>query len=355
MQVTTETLPSMRVASETLRLIDEAIEADGGAKFRESLRSLLPKMEDAYRGESKPFRKHLGASLIGRDCSRELWYSYHWATIPTFEPRILRLFNRGHLEEARFLALLQLVPNVQLWYETEDGGQFTFSDVGGHFGSSLDGVVMGLPELPAGVPAYAEFKTSSRKIFDKVAKNGVQNEKGEHFTQMQVCMHEMKLPFALYMMVCKDTDRLHAEIVTYDAEHATRTVERAEMIIYSSEPLPQIHPSAGFFKCKFCSHLAVCKGEATPEVNCRTCAHSSPSREGDGKWECTRGHTDFINSDDGMYGCGEHVFNPHALNGVTFHGGDPDGRHADIELRSGERMLQGPDHMTSLQLQERGL
>lgn len=343
----------MTNAGETLRQIDEAIAADGGARFRENLRTLLPKMEDAYRGESKPFRKHLGASLIGRDCSRELWYSFRWATVPTFEPRILRLFNRGHLEEARFLALLQLLPNVQLWYETEDGGQFQFSDVEGHFGSSLDGVIMGLPELPPGVPAYAEFKTSSRKVFDKVAKNGVREEKGEHFTQMQVCMHEMKLPYALYMMVCKDTDRLHAEIIQYDAEFSARTVERARGIIYSSEPLPMIHNSAGFFKCKFCAHLPVCKGDATPEVNCRTCAFSTPVA--DGKWTCGNGHNDFVNSDDAMYGCGEHVFNPHMLNGVTFHGGDPDGKLADIETKNGDRFLQGPGHVTSLQLQERGL
>lgn len=343
----------MLKATKTMAAIDKAIEADQGAQFRMNLQPLMPKMEDAYRGASKPFRSHLGASLIGRDCSRELWYSYHWSRQPRFDSRILRLFNRGHLEEARFLAMLQLVPGVQLWYETEEGGQFTFSDIDGHFGSSLDGVVRGLPDLPEGAVAYAEFKTSSRKVFDKVDKNGVQAEKGEHYTQMQVCMHEMDLPYALYMMVCKDTDRIHAEIIEYDRDFALRTLDRARAIIYSNEPLPKIHPSAGFFKCKFCDHLAVCKGTDLPEVNCRTCAHSAPSQAGG--WTCSRGHNDFINSEDGMYGCGEHVYNPHMLNGVTFNGGDDAGRNADLTLPNGSRILQGPDHVTSLQLQEQGL
>jgi hypothetical protein len=339
-------------AEKTLALIDQVIEADGGASFRQYLEQVIPKMEDAYRGKSPPFRRHLGASLIGRDCSRELWYSFRWAVQKSIPSRLQRLFNRGHLEEARFIAMLQAA-GIEIWYETEDGGQFKFSDVEGHFGSSLDGVVRGVPDLPPDVPAYAEFKTSGDKAFQKVKANGVQNEKFEHYVQMQVCMFEMQLPYSLYMMVNKNDDELHAEIIQADTEVAKRYLDRARGIIYSDEALPKIHDSPGWWKCKFCDARPVCHLDQVPEINCRTCAHATP--EHDGSWSCQRGNQEIFT--DAMYvGCSEHVFNPYLLSQkVVYNGGSEDGRHTDITLISGDRILQGPDSVTSHQLKERGL
>lgn len=340
-------------AEKTLALIDQCIEADDGATFRQNLEKIIPKMEDAYRGPSSPFRRHLGASLIGRDCSRELWYSFRWAIKKKIPAKLQRLFNRGHLEEARFIAMLQMA-GIEIWYETEDGGQFKFSDVDGHFGSSLDGVVRGVPDLPAmDIPAYAEFKTSGDKAFQKVKKNGVRDEKYEHFVQMQVCMYEMNLPWALYMMVNKNDDELHAEVIQAEPEVAKRYIDRARGIIYSDQALPKVHDSPGWWKCKFCDARPVCHLDQVPEINCRTCAHATP--ETDGSWSCRLNNADIYR--DAMYtGCAEHVFNPYLLSQkIQYHGGSPDGYHTDLTLISGERILQGPAHVTSKQLKERGL
>ncbi len=54
----------------------------------------------------KPFRNHLGGSQIGRKCDRELYYIFRWFRRPTFDGRMLRLFDRGHKEEFSFLSLL---------------------------------------------------------------------------------------------------------------------------------------------------------------------------------------------------------------------------------------------------------
>src|SRR5208283_4628088 len=56
---------------------------------------------------SSGFRKHLGASDIGHQCERYLWYKFRWMCEPKFSGRMLRLFNRGHLEEARFIEWLE--------------------------------------------------------------------------------------------------------------------------------------------------------------------------------------------------------------------------------------------------------
>src|SRR6266853_4197332 len=67
------------IATKTLEAIDQAITADGGASFRKILRHTISQAEDAYSVESDGFRSHLGASIIGNDCYRQIWYMFRWA------------------------------------------------------------------------------------------------------------------------------------------------------------------------------------------------------------------------------------------------------------------------------------
>ena len=331
----------MFVATKTLDAIKNQIESDQGAKFRENLRWLMPKMEDAYRGEGSPYRKHLGASLIGGDCARDLWYGFKWAKQPRFPERILRLFNRGHLEEARFLSML-MCADCDVWFEKEDGGQYTFHDVYGHFGSSLDGVIGNVPDLPAGVFAYGEFKTSSSSVFKKVKANGVRNEKWEHFIQCQTCMHKMNLPYSLYIMVNKDNDELHAEILEYDPKFGVDSVTRAGSIVFSNEPPPRIANSHSFFKCRMCNKKDLCHLDGVPDVNCRTCAHSTPLRTGidTGEWECALDH-DCINTKQAFVGCEDHLFNPHMLNFAEMIDSSAEENYIVLQLASGKTIVNG--------------
>ena len=53
------------------------------------------------------FRAHLGASLIGKDCERALWFDFRWVTRAQHPGRLLRLFETGQLEEARLVQNLR--------------------------------------------------------------------------------------------------------------------------------------------------------------------------------------------------------------------------------------------------------
>jgi len=53
------------------------------------------------------FRWHLGGSVIGGECLRKIWYDYRWVQEPVFSGRMHRLFQRGHLEEFRFVEYLR--------------------------------------------------------------------------------------------------------------------------------------------------------------------------------------------------------------------------------------------------------
>ena len=91
-------------------------------------------------------RRHLGASVIGKKCARELWYLFRWSLERKHSAQLLRLFNRGHLEEARFVGYLRAV-GIEVWDTNPDSKgkdgkpeQWRIEDHAGHFGGSLDGV-----------------------------------------------------------------------------------------------------------------------------------------------------------------------------------------------------------------------
>jgi hypothetical protein len=279
-------MPQVIVATRTLRAIEDAIRADQGASFREWEKKVLPHLEDAYRGKDDAFRSHMGASSMGGKCGRAIWYSFRWATRPEFDGRRLRLFNRGHLEEGRFIAMLLMI-GVQVYQQDGNGKQYRISGSHGHYGGSGDGIGLGIPDLPAGTYAVLEFKTHNDKSYTEVAAKGVRDAKFEHFVQMQQYMRKMGIPAALYCAVNKNNDDIYMEIVPLDSALADQYIERADKIIWMHEaPSKLPNASAGWFECKWCDHRPVCHLNAPPDKNCRTCAYAWPTEAGDGQWVC---------------------------------------------------------------------
>lgn len=236
--------------------------------------------------QEPPHRAHLGASIIGDECARKLWYLFRWTLAERHEGRMLRLFNRGHLEETRFIGWLRGL-GVQIWEVNPDNGkQWRISDHEGHFGGSLDGVGLGLPDLSPSTPFLCEFKTHNAKSFGKLVTDGLLRTKWKHFVQMQVYMFKMDLSYAAYFAVNKDNDDLCIEIIDRDPREGQRAIDRAANIIWTPEPLPRISKTPSHFACQYCHLQRLCHfGDVTPDRNCRTCVHSRPAPGG--VWECT--------------------------------------------------------------------
>lgn len=271
------------LATKTVKAIDEAIRADQGSAYRVWLGRVIPHIGDAYKEGNDGFRTHLGASLIGKECARAIWYDFRWATRSNFEGRMIRLFNRGHLEEARFIAMLLMI-GCQVYQQDENGNQYRISDVNGHFGGSGDGIIVGCPDLPQGTACLTEFKTHSEKSFKELKDKGVKEAKWEHYVQMNVYMEKMGLPAALYLAVNKNTDELYGEIIIKDSATAEQYIERARKIVWLEQPPKKLSNTPGFWKCRFCNHRDVCHLNKRPDKNCRTCEYSKPNENGG--WTC---------------------------------------------------------------------
>ncbi|ABP63614.1 Cas4-domain exonuclease [Burkholderia phage BcepGomr] len=299
------------IAHQTTQAINDAIKADQGAKFRGFLKEHIMDIDDAFDSEEKDdFREHMGVSTSGEECARKLWYSWRWTKPVKHEGQLLRLFNRGHLEEARFVAMLRTI-GCTVYQADSNGKQFRVSHFGGHYGSAIDSVTVGVPENPT-MPFLTEMKTHNEKSFRKLAgetdskgnvvkaPQGVLKTKPEHYAQMQQYAEYFKLEWCLYMAVNKNTDEIYCEFVQFKPQVAQYWRERSGKIIFAKSAPPRLAQDPTYWKCVYCPYIDQCHFDEGPVMNCRTCANSMPTE--DGKWYCKEKGI-ILNKADQLAGC----------------------------------------------------
>ncbi len=263
------------------------------------------------------FRDHLGASLLGKECARALWYDFRWASPARHPGRILRLFDTGRREEERLVRDLRATGAMVLDLDPETGRQWRVETHGGHVAGSLDAVALGILEAPR-TWHVVELKTHNAKSFALLQRHGVAGAKPLHWAQMQIYLRLTGMDRALYLAVCKDTDQLWAERIRLDADAADRLLARAARVVDSARPPARLSDDPEFFECRLCDHRDVChEGEAAPRT-CRSCLHSTPLVEGG--WHCARWAQPL---DRAMQraGCDRHLFIPDLVPGEPVEAG----------------------------------
>ncbi len=276
-------------------------------------------------------RTHLGASLIGRNCKRYLWYVFRWCKHVAHDGRRQRLFNRGHREEARFVEWLEGV-GFKVWFENREGfwyhpesdsyglstdgnlpdglcdwitaehpnyrehvatakarglefPQYRISDVNGHFGGSLDGIAEFPPGWGINEPVLLEFKTSGTgSKFTKLTENKMPVEKPDHFAQTSTYGFKYSFRYVLYLCINKNDDDLHVEIAKLDHNLGQQMIAKANQIIGSQTPPPKLSETPTFIDCRLCDMKDICHQGASIERNCRSCVHATPVENA--QWHC---------------------------------------------------------------------
>lgn len=258
--------------------------------------------------EAYDHRDYFGASMLGGPCQRKSFFEFRKATPVSAVPAgaelekagsMLRLFDRGHREEDRFIERLRPFFAEIMEIDPETGKQWEVVNCEGLFKGHMDGKARGLM-LPSGFyPGLflLEFKTHNAKSFDKIA--GTKREDGtrpwsknlaetkpEHYAQMQAYMfHDPEMVGGLYVAVNKDTDEWYLEFVERNTAFATDLMEGVVEVIWS-ETVPDRMPFASevknFYCRAFCDLRDVCYGKAAPRKSCRTC--EAFRYEGAEKW-----------------------------------------------------------------------
>lgn len=220
----------------------------------------------------QPRRNYLGASILGGECPRALWYDYTGAPREPFGWATINRFNDGHRSEDVMANMLRMVPGIELeTINPETGGQFGFELFGGKIKGHCDGKIKGLLQAPTtkhiwehkcvSEKSLGQFRLEKSRFGEKAA---LKNWNKVYFVQAQVYMHQFKLD-RHYLTVsspgCRDYDSCRTE---YDPTVASFFLDRAYDIVMSKTPPPKINQKPDFFVCKMCSFAKVCHGEQNP-------------------------------------------------------------------------------------------
>ncbi len=270
-------------------------------RYSDTVGAIFKAYEDASKAEGP--RSHLGASLIGEECERKLWYGFRWAGAEDFEGRMLRLFKRGHLEELRFIEDLRLIGVTVHEVNPETGEQFRVSAIGGHFGGSMDGCAIGVLEAPK-TWHVLEFKTHGDKSFKELAAKGVRGAKPQHYVQMQIYMGLTGMTRAYYLAVNKNDDNIYSERIEFCEVTFKANLDKARRVIFASRPPEKISQYPEYWKCKWCTFMPICHQGKAPLENCRTCRHAQPREDGAARWHCTL-HDEDLTTDKQLKGCSQ--------------------------------------------------
>ena len=270
-------------------------------------------------------RYHLGASILGRECERELWYGFRWTAPSHFPASTLRKFEDGDACEPQMAGRLQAVPQIKLVTTTENGdSQIRVQHFGGHLGGSMDGIIQGLLQAPKTWHVW-EHKSTAEKGFRAlkrcIDKHGEKDALAAwnptYYAQAQVYMglthtNDWNTPIKLhYMTVSTPGGRDFTSLRTeYDKGAFEEFTEKAERIINAVTPPDRISGDPDFYQCNWCTFKPNCHEGKTAQVSCRTCAHVTP--KDDGRWHCSF-HNKKLSATAQRNACQDHIFIPELI------------------------------------------
>lgn len=265
-------------------MLDLKIPAD-----REKLEQLLSDDLDQFCQTyyEQGHRNHLGASEVGDECWRKLWYGFRWAKVEHFEGRMMRLFNVGHAAEPRFVAYLRGI-GFEVKEFNEDGKQFRISGALGHYGGSLDGMCKA-PEryqLSEDIILSLSFKTNNTGSgYAKVAEQVLQKSKPKHWAQECQYGYKTGIKYCIYMIENKNDSDITFKVIELDWNYGAQLEKKAEQIIFAKEPPPRISENPAMQVCQWCHLKGICHNGEQPEKNCRSCRNVTPTENA--TWTCS--------------------------------------------------------------------
>lgn len=209
-------------------------------------------VDQAIINLERPKRNYLGASIVGTDCDRQLWYSYH-EPLPIDSAKVLRIFDVGHELELSVIKWLELA-GLKLFTADSNGDQFGFSD--GPISGHVDGIVLGIP-FDEKTPHLLEIKTANDFRWKAFVKDGFCSDE-KYKAQIHIYMLKLRLKRCLAVVLNKNTQEIYYEIIEFDEFEAISSLNRG-MAIAETKDLPdRKYPSRSFFKCQFCNYKERC-------------------------------------------------------------------------------------------------
>ena len=211
--------------------------------------TLCKKIEKYQSRDDRQTRDYIGASGIGAECLRQIWYEFKGTKAEAVPTKIRRTWAIGrHLE------------GLILDWLTESGIEIqrTWPDLQAidmdYFKGHVDSVWM-----KKGKPfAIIEIKTAKDASYNIFVKKGLRTWNPQYYAQIQSYMGMSGIHSAYILVLNKDSSDICDELVTFDADFYESLRKKAQMIANANVAPPKINGSPLWFLCKMCKFNKVC-------------------------------------------------------------------------------------------------
>ncbi len=214
-----------------------------------SKNTLCKKIEKVQSRDDKQTRDYIGASGIGAECLRQIWYEFKGVEAESVPTKIRRTWAIGRHLEGLILDWLS-----EAGIEIERTWADLVSDEMPFFKGHLDSVWM-----KKGKPfAIIEIKTAKDASFNIFVKKGLRTWSPQYYAQIQSYMGMSGIHKAYIVVLNKDSSEISDELVEFDEMHYQTLRKKAAMIANANVAPPKINGSPLWFLCKMCKFNKVC-------------------------------------------------------------------------------------------------
>lgn len=201
------------------------------------------------RREPEEPRTYIGASAIGKECLRQIWYSYKGYPAELRLAKQQRTLNIGKTLEDMIIDDLKAAGVFVI-----SRGQFYQDDEVHQLQGHVDGVIV----LSEHERAILEIKTAKDDEFKKFVKLGLRGWNESYYSQIQCYMGMSGIHEGVLLAINKDTSDLHEQWINHDIYFYDDLKNRARIIAGSEQLPPRIASSAFDWRCKMCSYNKEC-------------------------------------------------------------------------------------------------
>lgn len=210
---------------------------------------LSKKIEKMQSRDDKRTRDYIGASGIGAECLRQIWYEYKGFEAEEVPTKTRRTWAIGrHLEGLILDWLTEAgIEIVRTWDDLVSEGMPFFK---GH----LDSVWM----KKGKAFAIIEIKTAKDASFNIFVKKGLRTWNPQYYAQLQSYMGMSGIHTAYILVLNKDSSDISDELVTFDEVFYQGLRNKAKMISEANVAPPKINSSPLWYQCKMCKFNKIC-------------------------------------------------------------------------------------------------
>ena len=212
------------------------------------LTSIISQSSDVPR---ETMEEYVGASSIGADCLRQIWYQYHHPSKAIKYDAMTNGFDVTEILKAGVMNALK-----------SSGISLILPSIQNHFLLFFDKDLPYFKGKPDAIwndeDAIIHIKVSKDSGFKQFVDAGLERWQPKYYSQMQAYLGMSERLKAYVLCINKDNNRIHDETVLFEPEYYSQLKMRALFVHEVDEPPQRINQSPFYIACKSCNFRNEC-------------------------------------------------------------------------------------------------